>query len=190
MTLIQPHGGQLIDRHDPDYDVTGIEKSIEIDDMALSDLELIGVGAYSPITGFLNKKDYQSVVERMKLSTDEPWSIPIQLPISEEVARTLKIGETIKLSRNDVVYGVIEVEEIFTQNKTKEAENVYQTTELAHPGVKKLFDRDDVYLAGPVTLIKRVVDGEFVDYYYKPKETREAFADDRKSTSLNCSYVS
>src|SRR5699024_3538168 len=112
-----------------------------------------------------------------KLSTDEPWSIPIQLPISEEVARTLKIGETIKLSRNDVVYGVIEVEEIFTPNKTKEAENVYQTTELAHPGVKKLFDRDDVYLAGPVTLIKRVVDGEFVDYYYKPKETREAFAD-------------
>src|SRR5699024_3129823 len=61
--------------------------------------------------------------------------------------------------------------------KTKEAENIYQTTELAHPGDKKLFDRDDVYLAGPVTLIKRVVDGEFVDYYYKPKETRKAFAD-------------
>src|SRR5699024_1813950 len=104
-------------------------------------------------------------------------SIPIQLPISKEVADTLEIGETIKLSRNNVVYGVIEVEEIFTPDKTKEAENVYQTTELAHPGVKKLFDRDDVYVAGPVTLIKRVVDGEFVDYYYRPEETRKAFAD-------------
>ena len=177
MTLIQPHGGTLINRYHPNYDVSNIEKSIEIDDMALSDLELIGVGAYSPITGFLTKKDYDSVVERMKLATGEPWSIPIQLPISKEVADTLEIGETIKLSRNNVVYGVIEVEEIFTPDKTKEAENVYQTTELAHPGVKKLFDRDDVYVAGPVTLIKRVVDGEFVDYYYRPEETRKAFAD-------------
>ncbi|ELW9008232.1 hypothetical protein SIN57_001952, partial [Campylobacter upsaliensis] len=84
MALSQPHGGKLINLYDPKFDVSELKVELEIDTVALSDLELIGNGAYSPLTGFLSQKDYEAVVENMHLSTGEVWSIPITLPISQE----------------------------------------------------------------------------------------------------------
>lgn len=175
MGLSEPHGGKLINRFNADFDISNINLEIEIDDMALSDLELIGIGAYSPITGFLTEKDYTSVVNDMRLSTGEPWSIPIQLPIAEEVASKLKVGQFVKLVQNDTVYGVVEIEDKFVPNKETEAKKVYQTDELEHPGVKKLFDRPSVYIGGPITLIKRINNPEFATYYFDPVETRAQF---------------
>lgn len=74
------------------------------------------------------------------------------------------------------MYGVIELKEKYVPNKTDEAENVYRTTDLAHPGVKKLFDRPNVYLGGTVTQTKRVERERFTEYYLDPIETREQFA--------------
>lgn len=71
----KPHGGKLIQAYDPNYNFSNVEKEIEIDAVALSDLELIGVGVFSPLTGFLGKADYESVVERMRLADDTIWSI-------------------------------------------------------------------------------------------------------------------
>ncbi|WP_096201143.1 sulfate adenylyltransferase [Bacillus sp. FJAT-45350] len=176
MSLSKPHGGVLVNRFDEAVDVSTITKEVELDDFALSDLELIANGAFSPITGFLGKEDYESVVKSMRLADGTVWSVPITLPVTEDVAEVLEIGETIKLVKSGTVYGVIELKEKYVPNKTEEAENVYRTADLAHPGVKKLFDRPSVYLGGAVKQTKRVERERFTEYYLDPKETREQFA--------------
>jgi sulfate adenylyltransferase len=173
--LPNPHGGKLIEAFDPTYDLTKVEKTIEIDAIALSDLELIGVGLFSPLTGFLGQDDYESVVSRMRLKDDTIWSIPVTLPVSNEVAATLEIGKEYKLSYNNEVYGAITVSELYEPDLNKEAVEVYKTDETAHPGVKRLYERGSVYVAGKVVLVKKPEKGVFGDVWLEPKETRALF---------------
>jgi len=173
--LPAPHGGKLIQAFDPTYDLTNIEKELEIDAIALSDLELIGVGLFSPLTGFLGKADYENVVSNMRLADNTIWSIPVTLPVSYETAATLKVGEEIKLVFQNEVYGVIKVSEWYEPDLDKEAIEVYKTDEVAHPGVKRLYERGPVYVAGDITLVKKSDKGVFADVWYEPKETRAMF---------------
>ncbi len=173
--LPNPHGGKLVQAYDPAYDVTKIDKEIVIDNIALSDLELIGVGLFSPLTGFLGKDDYESVVRSMRLKNNTVWSIPVTLPVTSEVAAELVVGEQYKLIYQNEVYGVIKVSEWYEPDLTEEAREVYKTEELAHPGVKRLFERGSVYVAGEVTLIKKPEKGVFGDVWLEPKETRALF---------------
>jgi sulfate adenylyltransferase len=173
--LPKPHGGKLIQAYNPNLDLSLIEKELEIDAIALSDLELIGVGLFSPLTGFLGKADYESVVSSMRLADNTIWSIPVTLPVSTETAATLKVGEEIKLNFNNEVYGVIKVSEWYEPDLDKEALKVYKTLELAHPGVRRLYERGPVYVAGEVTLIKKPEKGVFTDVWLEPKEARALF---------------
>ena len=124
MSLSQPHGGTLINRWNPDFQFEGITETVELDEIASSDLDLIGTGAYSPLSGFLTEVDYNSVVTTMRLSTGVPWTIPITLPTTEVNAQDIAVGNFVKLVRDEVVYGVLEVSDIFTPDKEKEAELV------------------------------------------------------------------
>ncbi|SFS71135.1 sulfate adenylyltransferase [Marininema halotolerans] len=171
-----PHGGTLIQRFEPNYSVNNLTHEIELDAIAISDLELIGIGAYSPLTGFLNRDNYLSVVEHMRLTDGNPWSIPITLPVTREQADRLQLGDQVKLVKEGMVYGVLTLEEKFVPDKNLEAEKVYRTLDVAHPGVKKLFERGEVYLGGDVVLIKRP-NKSFATYHLDPVETRQAFAD-------------
>ncbi|WP_342511875.1 sulfate adenylyltransferase [Sporosarcina sp. FSL K6-1522] len=175
MTLSQPHGGILVNRWNPDFQFEGITATVELDEIAISDLDLIGTGAYSPLSGFLTEANYHSVVTTMRLVTGEPWTIPITLPTTEANAQIISVGNTVKLVKDGVVYGVLEVSDIFVPDKEKEAELVYRTTDREHPGVKKLFERPNVYLGGVITLIKRRPLDEFSTYHYDPAETRKHF---------------
>jgi len=175
MALSKPHGGTLINLWEPNYDVSGITQELEIDGVALSDLELIGNGAFSPLTGFLTQKDYESVVENMRLASGQIWSIPITLPVSQEQADKLEVNDIVKLVHDGDVYGVLTVEDKFIPNKEKEAEAVYRTADLAHPGVKKVFERGNVYIGGSIKLLKKLKRTKFQSFYLDPKDTREVF---------------
>lgn len=175
MALSQPHGGILINRWDPTVQIDELAVTVELDEISSSDLDLIGTGAYSPLSGFLTEADYYSVVKTMRLTTGEPWTIPIALPTTEDNAKNIAIGSVVNLVRNDVVYGVLTVSDIFTPDKEQEAALVYQTTDREHPGVKKLFERPNIYLGGEITLIQRRPLNDFSDYLFDPVETREKF---------------
>jgi sulfate adenylyltransferase len=170
-----PHGGKLINRINLNLTTDLSRKSVLLDNLELSDLELIANGAYSPLEGFMGKADYESVVNNMRLSNGLPWSLPITLAIDKNKAIELKVGETINLIKDEVIYGVMNVEEIYIPDKILEAEMVYKTTDLQHPGVKKLFARDELYVAGPITMVRRINNSEFERFYLDPIQTRDKF---------------
>ncbi|MFJ7922531.1 sulfate adenylyltransferase [Lysinibacillus fusiformis] len=172
---LQPHGGFLVQAFHPEKEMTSIHKEIELDAISLSDLELIAIGGYSPIEGFLTQGDYESVVEKSRLASGIVWSIPITLPVTKEKAATLQPGEEVKLVYQGETYGVIQVADIFEPNKRTEALLVYGTEDLAHPGVHKLHERPAIYVGGKITLIKRLAQ-KFPTYSFDPVETRQLFA--------------
>ncbi|WP_342399849.1 sulfate adenylyltransferase [Weizmannia sp. FSL W8-0676] len=175
-----PHGGILVNRENHSAEALKQAEqlpALTVSDWSISDLELIGIGGFSPLTGFMGKQDYETVVENMRLSNGLIWSIPITLPVTEEEAGRFETGETLALKGADgVIYGTLTLEEKYTVDKEREARLVYGTTDPAHPGVKRLYENGDVYLAGPVTLLNRPNHDEFAAYYKDPKETRALFA--------------
>ncbi|GGJ05416.1 sulfate adenylyltransferase [Alicyclobacillus cellulosilyticus] len=183
--LIAPHGGRLIDR-----ELTGPAreealkearslKAVPISNWSRSDLELIGIGAFSPLTGFQGKADYEAVLETMHLASGEVWTIPVTLPVAEDVAKSLREGEKVALVGEDdgVIYGTLEVTEVYPYDKRREAQAVFLTTDEAHPGVQRLYAREPYYVAGPITLLNRKQPEQFAEYYVDPKETRRIFAE-------------
>src|SRR5699024_5131101 len=180
---ILPHGGKLIQRElfgeqrESYLNQLDSLKSIKLSSWSLSDLELIAIGGFSPLIGFMGKADYTSVINNMRLNDGTIWSIPITLPVTEELAGSLEIGSTIALiGEDDIVYGVLKLQEKYTYDKEKEAKLVYGTTDNAHPGVKKINEKGNVYLAGPIYLLNRPSHGRFDNFYLDHKETREKFA--------------
>ncbi|MBO7747568.1 sulfate adenylyltransferase [Paenibacillus sp. MWE-103] len=184
MTSINPHGGVLVNRI-----ATGAERetllseaaslsSIIVNTWTISDLDLIGVGAFSPLTGFMNEEDYRSVVERMRLANGTVWSIPITLAVEEAKAAELSVGQRAALVGEDgVVYATIDIASIYGVDQKHEAVNVFKTDDLAHPGVAKLFARPSTYVGGSITVLNRPVPEKFNEFYFEPAETRRIFAE-------------
>jgi sulfate adenylyltransferase len=169
-----PHGGKLVDRLQLHCGWQA-GRNIEIDEMALTDLECIATGAFSPLTGFMDSREYHSVLERMRLKNGLVWSIPITLPVDEGTAEGLKPGDKINLVRQHAKYGMMHITEIYRPDKAKEAWSVFGTDDREHPGVKKLFSRGTVYLAGPIYMTRLPEKNDYEQYQKSPHETREIF---------------
>jgi ATP sulfurylase/adenylyl-sulfate kinase len=182
---IAPHGGVLVNRLPSTAERTALQDRLfmlprlQLSPRALSDLDLIAVGAFSPLEGFLGQADYESVVERMRLANGLPWSIPITLSASS--AEVDALGDASEVALTDAegdVRAVLHLRERFGRNLEREAELVYRTADPAHPGVAALYRESATLLGGPVTVLERNVLGEpFRPYALDPQQTRHAFAE-------------
>jgi len=151
---------------------------LELDAVAVSDLELLGVGGYTPLTGFVGSTDYQSIVRHMRLADGSPWSLPITLAVSDEQAAELREGQEIALAEpGGRLLGILELAERFRYDKQQEAESVYRTTDSAHPGVARLYAQGEVLLGGQIVMLNHPSPTPFERYKLKPAETRAAFAE-------------
>ena len=182
---IAPHGGQLINRLATPAQANALRDRlfmlprVALTPRALADLDLIAVGGFSPLDGFLKKADYDSVVERMRLASGLPWSIPITLSAPEAEASALQVGSEVALTdAQGEIRAVLALQEVFERDLEREAELVYRTADVAHPGVAAILKEGPVLLGGPVTVLERNVFGEpFRPYALDPAETRRAFAE-------------
>jgi len=180
---VRPHGGALVDRvlrgmlREVALERAASLKRITLNPVSISDLELIAVGAFSPLTGFLGKADYESVVEHMRLANGIVWTIPITLPVTEEEASRLREGEEVALVEpGGRILGILELAERYRYDKEREAQMVYRTTDLKHPGVARLFAQGDVLLGGDIYLLNRPSDLQFPEFRHDPAQTRRMFA--------------
>jgi sulfate adenylyltransferase/3'-phosphoadenosine 5'-phosphosulfate synthase len=182
---IAPHGGQLINRLATPAQLAALTERLfllprlSLGPRALADLDLIAVGAFSPLEGFLTQPDYDSVVERMRLANGVPWSIPITLSASPNEADRLQTGGQVALTDpSGDIRAVLNLEQIFERDLQREAELVYRTADPAHPGVAAILKEGPIVLGGPVTVLERNLLGEpFRPYALDPVETRRAFAE-------------
>ncbi|WP_251555318.1 sulfate adenylyltransferase [Neobacillus muris] len=177
--MLPPHGGKLISRFaTPEQAKMWLESSgqlpsIVLDPWALSDLELIATGAFSPLTGFMTEKDYRSVLKTMRLADGTVWTIPVTLPVTRKEAADLNIGSRVSLTgQNGKPYGILILEGKYSYDKEEEALLLYGTTDLNHPGVQKIFEKGDTYLAGPIYLLERPTHSPFEKYFKDPAEVR------------------
>jgi len=183
---IRPHGGVLVNRVLRGVAREGaLEKAHELPRWMLapvnvSDLELIAIGAVSPLNGFMGQADYESVVETMHLANGLVWTIPITLPVSKSFADEVELGQEIALYQPGEGTGhllaTMEVQEKYAYDKEREAREVYRTTEDKHPGVARVYAQEDVLLGGPITLLNRPLDQAFPKFRYDPIQTRRIFA--------------
>jgi sulfate adenylyltransferase len=181
---IAPHGGQLVNRiATPEQRAEFLSKAdflprVQLDDRAVSDLEMIVIGAFSPLTGFMNQEDYDRTVTEMRLANGLVWSIPITLSVSEEVASPLQEGGLIRLDNSSGEFiGVLQLTQKYHYDKIREAIKVYRTNDVNHPGVQVLYNQGSVHLAGDIWLLQREPHPQFPTYQIDPAASRQLFQD-------------
>src|SRR6266511_6336321 len=179
MTTIAPHGGTLVNRviaaeeRPAALELAAALPSVALDARTLADLELIGTGGYSPLTGFMGLADYQRVIHEMRLAGGLPWSLPITL----RVTKVNGLRDTVALAAPDgAIAGLLEVREVYTHPKDAEAQLVYGTTDAKHPGVAQLYAQGDYLVGGDVRLLGRSAPA-FAELALDPADTRRAFVE-------------
>lgn len=156
----------------------GAMKQIVLDDFAASEVEMLGIGAYWPLTGFMTSDDYRSVLEKMRLQSGEVFPLPVTLRVSREEARGLKAGEPAALLVPDgTPVAELRVAEVYEASKEREAELAYGTTEEAHPGVARLYAQGEVLVGGEVLLMQPVPHDDFPEHRLTPLQARALFAE-------------
>jgi sulfate adenylyltransferase len=183
-TEIPPHGGKLVNAFVSSSEAESLRARAQkmpqicLADRRLSDLEMIGCGAFSPIDGFMKRADYEQVVVNKRLANGIPWTIPITLAVTPDEAESLEIDCEVALcDKFGNILAVMQLEEIYRYDKEREARLVYRTTDESHPGVRNLYRRGDIHLGGRIQVLRERVDKSFPEYRLTPEGTRRAFAE-------------
>ncbi|MFC1497269.1 sulfate adenylyltransferase [Verrucomicrobiota bacterium] len=182
--LVRPHGGKL----KPLFSEENLDKikkeaeslpKVKMTSKEVSDLIMMAMGAFSPLDGFMKQDDYSGVVNSMKLAGGVLWPIPVTLAIGSEDAKNVSEGQDVALvdGETDEIMGVMTVEEKYSYDKEKEAQQVFKTADKEHPGVNRIYTQGDIYLGGPVkALSEGKYPKEFAEFA-RPAETRKIFED-------------
>jgi len=184
--IVEPHGGGalkplLIPEAEKTEELKRAKNLIKVpmSSREVSDVLMMAMGAYTPIDGFMHEGDWRGTCIDMTLSDGIFWPIPITLSADIKLAKNIKENEEVALvdGENGNIMAVMRVTEKYCPNKTLECEQVFRTTDTAHPGVEKVMKQGDVNLSGPVTVIN---EGNFPilfsNLYIRPAQSRAQFA--------------
>lgn len=155
-------------------------KQVPLSSREVSDLFMLGMGAYTPLDGFMGELDWRGCCENMTLGDGLFWPIPITLSCSQELGDSIGSGEDVALvdGETDELLGIMTVEEKYAIDRELECSKVFCTTDPAHPGVAKVLSQGPVNLGGPIrTLSEGHFPETYAGLYYRPAETRAMFED-------------
>ncbi len=183
MSLVAPHGGTLVNRIlTPEVAKVAASEAKSLPAITLSpreafDLEMIAIGAFSPLTGFMGEADFKRVCTEMRLANGTVWPIPVILSPADDIAAKINVGDRVALNDGKGrLLGTIRISEKYKHDKELEIPNVYKTSDDAHPGVKIVRGQGNWNLAGAIDVITPTHEPEFSDYRLPPAKTREEFA--------------
>ncbi len=193
-TLVPPHGSPelkplLLEGAARDEELKKAEglKKVPMTTRETSDLIMLGIGAFTPLDGFMGKEDWQGVCESFQMPSKDRlfWPIPITLSATQELADSIEIGEEVALwdTETEAIMGTMKVTEKYEIDKNFECEQVFKTTDNEHPGVQKVMAQGPVNLAGPAKVLSESYYPEmFSEIYQRPADARKIFEDRGWST--------
>jgi sulfate adenylyltransferase len=185
--LTPPHGSDVLkpllingDERLSELDRASGLISIPLTTRETSDVLMFGMGAYTPLDGFMGQKDWRGVCNEMKLESGLFWPIPVTVSVSQKIADTIDFGQDIALcdSENREIMAILKVTEKYSIDKQLECNTVYKTTDENHPGVQKVMAQEPVNLGGSLKVLSEgEISKQFPDLYLSPAQSRAAFAD-------------
>jgi pyruvate kinase len=177
-SLVTPHGGKLVRRvaNKPiDKHYLNSLLKIKLTNSQQLDLEQIAIGTYSPIEGFMNKFELESVLDTMRLPDETIWPIPILLDIDKEKANQINEGDIVALFNDaNKFIATINVSDIFTYNKKLLIEKLYGTVDSTHPGIELTNSLQPFFIGGKITLYNKMK-RDYDKYNLTPRQTRRLF---------------
>ncbi len=142
----------------------------------INELRNIKDGVYAPLSGFLKKKDFESVCTEMRLSNGAIWPIPIILDIDQQTADRLKKEDEVLLKDEESkIIGLLKDIEIYEYDKERSARLIFGTADRKHPGVDEFVQMKNYLLGGELETISLPEVHEFREYYFRPVETKKIF---------------
>jgi sulfate adenylyltransferase len=175
--LITPYGGALINLLTPagerqeQIEYANKLSSIQLSDRSLHDLEMLAVGAFSPLDRFMGKTDYERVIHEMRLADGTLWPIPITLPVQNTEHICLGKDLALRNGKNEIM-AVMTIEEAFPWDLEMETRHVISRTDLRHPLVAEMSGWGTVYISGPLKVLNLPRCYDFVDLRLTPAQTR------------------
>lgn len=194
-TLISPHGSDSLkplqlqgkERDEESAKAKRLPK-IMMTSRETSDLIMMGIGAFTPLDGFMGYDDWKKVCTEMTLTNGIFWPIPITLSAPKEVAESIPANSEAALvdEETNEIIGTIKVTEKYTIDKVFECKNIFRTDDAEHPGVQKVMAQGEYNLSGPVKVISEsYYPEEFKGIYQRPAESRKIFAEKGWKTNRN-----
>lgn len=177
------HGGDLIklvvdsERAPILKNLSASLQSITLSRTSVSDLELLMNGGFSPLTGFMNRTDYESVLDRMQLQNGVIWPIPVCLDVSDTQAKSFESGQSVALRDSEgFMLAILHIKDIWPIDKKKEADVIYGARDTSHPGVDYLFNSvGNYYVGGAIEGIQLPLHSAFKSLRHSPLEMRALF---------------